>query len=147
MKKVETNLKLIGKSLQDLSTFSAYLQDSLIKIKDIYYLKNNRFFILILSRFMWEDIEKGIFRKPKRIKCIVRFMGILNVISKNINQKKSNRILEFLTMSTNLNKNKIYEIKLIFSGNLTIQLFAEQIDVLFEDIGNAWIVKNYPKHE
>ena len=144
--KEKVNLRLIGNSLEDLSTFSAYLQDSLVKIKDIFYLKKNRIFILLLNRFMWEDVERGIFRDYKRIQCIVRFIGILKVISKNINQKKKDRLLELLTISTVINKNEVYEIKLIFSGNSTVVLFAEQIDILFEDVGDPWVVKNYPKH-
>ena len=144
--KEKVNLRLIGNSLEDLSTFSAYLQDSLVKIKDIFYLKKNRIFILLLNRFMWEDVERGIFRDYKRIQCIVRFIGILKVISKNINQKKKDRLLELLTISTVINKNEVYEIKLIFSGNSTVVLFAEQIDILFEDVGDPRVVKNYPKH-
>ena len=144
--KEKINLRLIGNSLEDLSTFSAYLQDSLIKIKDISYLKKNRIFILLFNRFMWEDVEKGIFRDYKRIQCVVRFIGILKVISKNINQKKKNKILELLTISSAINKKEIYEIKLIFSGNSTVVLFAEHIDILFEDVGDPWVVKNHPKH-
>ena len=95
---------------------------------------------------MWEDVEKGIFRRPKRIKCILKFGGVLKVKSKNINQKKKDKILEFLTMSTILKDDYIYQIRLIFSGNSNIILFVEQIDVLFEDIGSSWIVKNHPRH-
>ncbi len=145
-KKEESNLKLIGKSLEDLSTFSAYLQDALIKVSDVSFLKKNKIFILMSSRFMWEDAEKGIFRQPKRIKCILKFGGVLKVKSKNINQKKKDKILEFLTMSTILKDDDTYQTKLIFSGNSNIILFTEQIDVLFEDIGSYWIVKNQPKH-
>ena len=145
-KKEEINLKLIGKNSEDLSTFSAYLQDSLIKVVDISYLKKNKIFILMLNRFMWEDAEKGIFRQPKRIKCVLKFVGVLKVISKNVNQEKKDKILEFLTMSTVLNDDDIYEVRLIFSGNSNILLFVEQIDVLFEDIGSSWVVKNQPKH-
>ena len=92
--KEKINLRLIGNSLEDLSTFSAYLQDSLVKIKDISYLKKNRIFILLLNRFMWEDVERGIFRDYKRIQCIVRFIGILKVISKRM-KKSSNLSLKF----------------------------------------------------
>ena len=92
--KEKINLRLIGNSIEDLSTFSAYLQDSLIKIKDISYLKKNRIFILLFNRFMWEDVEKGIFRDYKRIPCVVRLFGILIVISLNILQKIKDKILE-----------------------------------------------------
>ena len=82
------NLRLIGKNEEDLKIISAYLQDSIVLIRDIVFLKKNRVFIMILNRFMWEDIEKGVFRKNKRIRCAVKFEEVLKVHSKNINQKK-----------------------------------------------------------
>ena len=50
------NLKLIGKNQEDLKVVSAYLQDSIVATKDIVFLKKNRTFIMIASRFMWEDV-------------------------------------------------------------------------------------------
>ena len=41
-----------------------------------------------LNRFMWEDVEKGVFRKNKRIRTILKFENVLEVLSKNINQLK-----------------------------------------------------------
>ena len=82
------NLKLIGNNQEDLKVISAYLQDSIVIIKDIIFLKQNRTFIMIVNRFMWEDIEKGVFRQSKRIRCAVKFEEVLKVKSKNINQKK-----------------------------------------------------------
>ena len=41
-----------------------------------------------LNRFMWEDVEKGVFRKNKRIRTILKFENVIEVKSKNINQKK-----------------------------------------------------------
>jgi len=35
-------LKLIGKNIEDLKTISAYCQDSIVKIKDLIYLKENK---------------------------------------------------------------------------------------------------------
>ena len=89
-------LKLIGKNIEDLKTISAYSQDSIVKIKDIVYLKENKIFIVMLSRFMWEDLEKGIFRNYKRIKSVLKFNFIENVLAKNINQQHKNRNLELL---------------------------------------------------
>ena len=81
-------LKLIGKSIEDLKTISAYLQDSIVTINDIIFLKTNKIFIIMVNRFMWEDAEKGLFRENKRIRCAVKFNRVFKVISKNINQKK-----------------------------------------------------------
>ena len=82
------NLKLIAKTSEDLRVISAHLQDSIVSISDIANLKKNRIFLMQLNRFMWEDVEKGVFRKNKRIRTILKFENVIEVKSKNINQKK-----------------------------------------------------------
>ena len=140
-------LKLIGRSSDDLKTISAYLQDSIVVQKDIIFLKKNKIFIMIVSRFMWEDAEKGLFRENRRIKSAVRFNRVLNVICSNINQKKRNKMLELLTIENILLKDKTFKIKLIFSGNSIITVFAEEIEAVLDDLGKSWIVKKAPKHQ
>ena len=51
-----------------------------------------------LNRFMWEDVEKGVFRKNKRIRTILKFDNVLKVISKNINQSKKDKFWIFLLL-------------------------------------------------
>ena len=139
-------LKLIGKNIEDLKTISAYCQDSIVKIKDIVYLKENKIFIMMLSRFMWEDIEKGVFRNYKRIKSVLKFNFIENVLAKNINQQQKNRNLELLAIKSNYNQNNLYDTSLIFSGNNIILLKSEEIDVMLDDQEYFWEVKHSPKH-
>ena len=140
-------LKLIGKNIEDLKTISAYSQDSIVKIKDIVYLKENKIFIAMLSRFMWEDLEKGVFRNYKRIKSVLKFNFIENVLAKNINQQQKNRNLELLAIKSNYNQNNLYDISLIFSGNNIILLKSEEIDVMLDDQEYFWEVKHSPKHK
>jgi len=139
-------LKLIGKNIEDLKTISAYCQDSIVKIKDLVYLKENKIFILMLSRFMWEDLEKGAFRNYKRIKSVLKFNFIENVLAKNINQQQKNRNLELLAIKSNYNQNNLYDTSLIFSGNNIILLKSEEIDVMLDDQEYFWEVKHSPKH-
>jgi len=140
-------LKLIGKNIEDLKTISAYSQDSIVKIKDIVYLKENKIFIVMLSRFMWEDLEKGVFRNYKRIKSVLKFNFIENVLAKNINQQQKNRNLELLAIKSNYNQNNLYDTRLIFSGNNIILLKSEEIDVMLDDQEYFWEVKHSPKHK
>jgi len=44
--------------------------------------------LMQLNRFMWEDIEKGVFRKNKRIRTFLKFDNVLKVSSKNVKQLK-----------------------------------------------------------
>jgi hypothetical protein len=139
-------LKLIGKNIEDLKTISAYSQDSIVKIKDIVYLKENKIFIVMLSRFMWEDLEKGVFRNYKRIKSVLKFNFIENVLAKNINQQQKDRNLELLAIKSDHNQNNLYDTRLIFSGNNIILLKSEEIDVMLDDQEYFWEVKHSPKH-
>ena len=92
------NLKLIAKSDEDLRVISAHLQDSIVSPQDIANLKKNRIFLMQLNRFMWEDIEKGVFRKNKRTRTILKFENVINVSKKNINLKNKERFLDFLAI-------------------------------------------------
>ena len=141
------NLKLVANSDEDLRVISAHLQDSIVYTSDIANLKKNRIFLMQLNRFMWEDVEKGVFRKNKRIRTILKFENIISVISKGINQKKKPRFLDFLAVESNLLADKTYEIKLIFSGDSVIKVNSEVIDVTLDDQGYPWESKTKPKHK
>ena len=141
------NLKLIGKNIEDLQVISAYCQDSVVKLKDIVFLKKNRTFVMMLNRFMWEDAEKGAFRQNKRIRCAIKFDEVLEVKSKKINQKNKNRLLECLAIKCNETLNNNYEVKIFFAGGSIITLISEFIEVVMNDLGASWNVKYIPKHK
>ena len=141
------NLKLLATSDEDLRVIAAHLQDAIISIQDIANLEKNRIFLIQLNRFMWEDIEKGVFRKNKRIRTVLKFDNVLSVRSKNINLKNDNNFLDFLTIECNVLPDKSYEIKLIFSGDSVIKIKSEVIDVTLNDQGAPWETKTQPKHD
>ena len=141
------NLKLIAKTEEDLRVVSAYLQDSIASISDIANLKKNKILLMQLNRFMWEDVEKGVFRKNKRIRTILKFENILEVHSKNINQSKKDKFLDFLAIESNIMPDNNYEMKIIFAGDSVIRVVSEIIEVTLDDQGDAWDTKNKPKHK
>ena len=141
------NLKLIAKTEEDIRIVSAHLQDSIGNVADIANLKKNKIFLMQLNRFMWEDVEKGVFRKNKRIRTILKFENVLKVISRNINQLKKDKFLDFLAIETNITPDNNYEMKIIFAGDSIISIIAEVIEVTLDDQGEAWDTKNRPKHK
>jgi|TARA_B110001452_G_scaffold176679_1_gene148170 hypothetical protein len=141
------NLKLLATSDEDLRVIAAHLQDAIVSVKDIASLKKNRIFLIQLNRFMWEDVEKGVFRKNKRIRTMLKFDNVTSVLSKNISSIDSKNFLDFLTIESNLLPDKSYEIKLIFSGDSVLKIKAEVIDVTLDDQGSPWETKTQPKHD
>ena len=141
------NLKLIARTDEDLRIISAHLQDSIASTSDIASLKKNKIFLMQLNRFMWEDVEKGVFRKNKRIRTILKLENVLNVLSKNIVQNKKNNFLDFLAIETIKMPDNNYEMKIIFAGDSIIRIICEVIEVTLDDQGEAWDTKNKPKHK
>ncbi len=144
---VAKNLKLIAKTEEDIKVVSAHLQDSILSVADIASLKKNKIFLMQLNRFMWEDVEKGVFRKNKRIRTVLKFDNVLKVFSKNINQKKKDNFLDFLAIETIKMPDNNYEMKITFAGDSIIRIIAEVIEVTLDDQGEAWDTKNKPKHQ
>ena len=143
----KNNLKLIGKNQEDLKVISAYSQDSIVAVKDMIFLEKNKIFVMIINRFMWEDIGKGTYKQNKRIRCAIKFEGILKVKSKKINQKNRNKRLECLAIECNEISSKNYEINFFFAGGGLITLISESIEIVMNDLGEAWNVKHVPKHK
>jgi len=141
------NLKLVCKNQEDLKVISAYLQDSIVSSKDIKFLKKNRIFLMIVNRFMWEDVEKGVFRESKRIRCAIKFEHVLAVKSKQVNQKNKNKYLGCLAIKSEKFPNNNHNIKILFSGESVISLVSEVLEVYMQDLGSAWNTKHIPVHK
>ena len=140
------NLKLIARTVEDLRVVSAYLQDAIVNLNEIANLKKNKILLLQLNRFMWEDVEKGVFRKNKRIRTILKFENVIKVKSKNIVLAGKDKFLDFLTIETNQTIDNNYEMKILFAGDSIVKVTAEVIEVTLDDQGEAWDTKNKPKH-
>ena len=92
-------------------------------------------------------LKKEFLGKNKRIRTILKFENVIEVNSKNINQKNKDKFLDFLAIECNQTPDKNYEMKLIFSGDSVIRVLAEVIEVALDDQGEPWDTKNKPKHK
>jgi|TARA_B100000586_G_scaffold100900_1_gene72181 hypothetical protein len=140
-------INLIGKNQDDLRIISAYLQDSIVTVKDIVFLKQNRTFVMIVNRFMWEDAEKIDSRKNKRIRCAVKFEEVIKVESININQKNKNKPMECLAIECSASNDQTYKTMIFFAGNGIIALISETIEIVLQDLGKSWSTKHIPRHK
>ena len=140
-------LKLNATTIEDLKVLSAHLQDSITQPGNILHLNKNRILLIQFNRFMWEDVEKGVFRKNKRILSILKFENVLSVNAKNLNQKKKDHFLDFLAIESKLLSDKSYQVILHFADDKLLKINAEVIDCFLDDQGDPWETKNKPKHD
>ena len=119
--------KIIANDYEGLQMISACCAGAEIRINEIKYLKQNKIFLISLTR---STIEKE--NEKKKINSICKFEFVDSVKSKNIKQGDGNQKLELITMNYLKNKEN-YEISLIFTNNAYITLSTEIIEVTLDD--------------
>ena len=123
----------------ELKIIATILQDGLVEVSEVKYLPSIRSFIIMITRFMWE--EKIINKENKRIKAVLVFEDVLSVFSKNIDQMNKSNTLELITFNYFPTKSKNIEIQLLFKNDAIIKLETEIIKCKLQDQGKPWSVK------
>ena len=119
--------KIIANDQEGLQMISACVSGSNTKVENIKYLASSKVFLISIERIKVETDETD-----KKINSICRFDFVDKVKSKNIDQSKTEEILELVGIDYLKNKDD-YEINLIFSNNSHIVLTTEAIEVRLED--------------
>ena len=136
-------MKLNAIDTEELKIIATVLQDGLIEVSDVKYLPSIRTFIVMITRFMWE--EKIVNKTNNRTKAVLVFEDVLAVHSRNIDQMNKTKVLELLTFNFYYNKSKNIEIELLFNNDATIKLETELVQAKLEDQGESWTVEEVNK--
>jgi hypothetical protein len=137
-----TKLKLSALDPADLEIISAHMQDAVITLGDIRYLKPQRRFALIANRFLWQT-QKPPYERRRTGLSIDR---VLTAKSQHISQG-ADAVLSLLAISFTPGEAPSGTIVLTFSGGGQINLEVECIEARLEDLGPAWETPNLPSHE
>ena len=140
---VLNRMKLNAIDTEELKIIATVLQDGLIEVSDVKYLPSIRIFIVMITRFMWE--EKIVNKTNNRTKAVLVFEDVLAVHSRNIDQMNKTKVLELLTFNFYNNKSKNIEIELLFNNDATIKLETEVVQAKLEDQGESWTVEEVNK--
>ena len=140
---VLNKMKLNAIDTEELKIIATVLQDGLIEVSDVKYLPSIRTFIVMITRFMWE--EKIVNKTNNRTKAVLVFEDVLAVHSKNIDQMDKAKVLELLTFNFYYNKSENIEIELLFNNDATIKLETEVVQAKLEDQGESWTVEEVNK--
>ncbi len=119
--------KIIATDKEGLQIISACCSGAKVKISDIKFLQTNKIFLISVER---TKVETG--QEDKKVHSVCKFDCVVQVKSKNIDQKKQEIILELIGIDYLKNKDD-YTINLIFDNNAHITLMTETIEVRLED--------------
>jgi len=141
-------LRLIALDAEDLAVLSAHLQDAVVKAGDMSWLPGQKRFALVLNRFAWEAVEKGLRRKKsyQRRRTGLHFDRVASVQSSAIDRAGKDNVLSLLAVQFHETESPAGEVHLVFSGGGTIRLSVECLEAQLSDLGPAWSADHAPRH-
>ena len=140
-----TPLKLRASDKEDLGVISAILQDAVIAIDEMTFLKGESRFAFVANRFCWEDANRD---KPlegniiyERVNCGICFDTVTAVRQNGLNQAKKAQIISLLSITV-----EEEFIDLAFSAGITVRLQVEKILCHMQDLDEPWPTQRRPSH-
>ncbi|MGE0254383.1 MAG: DUF2948 family protein [Alphaproteobacteria bacterium] len=143
-----TPLKLRIVDAADLEVVSTLLQDALVPIGDIAWLRDERRFVMAVNRFRWESTgdERA---TAERVLAGVSFGGVTAVRLRDIDLGRRDAFLSLLAIAGGAEAGEPF-VDIAFAGvdggRPTIRLTVAGIDGLVEDFGEAWPTAWRPAH-
>ncbi len=134
-------LRLAAKDTEDLAIISAHMQDALVRLADIRFLKRPRKFALVANRFAWEERPKS-----ERRRTGLHLEHVLSVRQSGLGDTSGEMTLSLLSITFEDGAAPSGTVVLTFSAGHSIRLEVEYLDLQLKDLGAAWATEFTPAH-
>ena len=162
------SLKLRARDVEDMDVIASCVQDGLVPLRDISWMKREKRLILVLNRFMWEQtpgsaagaeepvapaaqgsgtgdasFEDAEARATHwRSNAMLVFDKVKRVQTCGVDPKDRDQFLNLLTIASEPKR-----ITLIFSDEARLRLEISEIRCHLSDVGEPWPSWSVPRHE
>lgn len=143
------DLKLIALDAEDLAIIAAHLQDAVLRMDDMAYLKSEQRFAAVVNRFDWSEAAA----KPVsphenfvRRRTGVRIERVTGAQVHGLDLSKRDQVLSLLTLTFEPGEEPQGQILLSFAGGGAVRLQVECVEAALTDLGAAWVTKRRPEH-
>jgi hypothetical protein len=144
-----TGLKLIALDTEDLDVVSAHLQDAVINVGEMAYLKRERRFAAIVNRFDWSEAlsaSRSSRRPFTRRRAGLRIEHVLGAQLTGIDLADKRQTLSVLAVRFEPTTAPEGYLTIACAGNFAIRLHVECLEAELKDLGAAWATKSKPQH-
>jgi hypothetical protein len=146
-------LKLRCEDAEDLVVLSSLLQDALVPLAEVAWLPEERRFVFVAGRFVWEECldvtlppEQAKVERYSRCHFGVTFETVTAVKSRGIDLADRGRILELLAIKPEAETENPAAVELLFAGGASIRLEVERLFAHGQDMGEPWPTRWRPRH-
>jgi hypothetical protein len=140
-------LKLIALDEEDLRVLSCHLQDAVIRVGDMAYLKQDMRFAAIANRFDWEAAARGDGDEAyQRRRSGLRFERVKSARLQGFDLQQKDAVLALLAVTFEPEEEPSGAVTLHFAGGGAVRLEVECIEAELRDLGAAWRTRSKPLH-
>jgi len=152
-------IRLMAKDAADLAVVASCLQDALVPLAEMRFLKEEQRFVMLVNRFRWEqgelapadrkgDANYADASGSQRINSGVCIDGVTAVRSRGLDREKAAKFLSLMTLGLAApDQGGPNTLNLVFAGGGVIQLEIEGASVFLQDFGEAWPTQWRPDHD
>lgn len=140
------DLKLIALDAEDLRVLSCHLQDAVIRVGDMAYLKQEMRFAAIANRFDWEQLAKDTDADFQRRRAGLRFERVTSARVQGFDLQQKDTALALLAVTFEATEEPSGAVTLHFAGGAAVRLEVECIEAELRDLGAAWRTRTKPVH-
>lgn len=128
-------LALLGQDASDIETFSALLQDATLRLVDIGYDRKARRLACLVNRYRREAAS------PSRIRSAFRIEAV-NAVQRSGWPADAEAVTAILSLS-------LADDWLVITcaGGIAVRARIEVVDLVLEDMGEAWATTRVPHHD
>lgn len=141
-----SDLKLIALDPDDLAVLSAHLQDSVLKTGDIRWLAEEKRLVVVLNRFVWEQVDGRRSRTFERRRSALSFARVERVRATRIVPGATDTVLELLAVRFIAGEAPSGTVELVFAGGGVLHAEVECLEAAMADLGAAWSTTHCPSH-
>lgn len=140
------DLKLIALDPEDLQVLSCHLQDAVIRVGDMAYLRGDMRFAAIANRFDWERAATDESSPYQRRRAGLRFERVTSARVHGFDLQQKDTALALLAVTFEGGEEPSGAVTLHFAGGGAVRLDVECIEAELRDLGAAWRASSKPVH-
>ncbi|MCP8895370.1 DUF2948 family protein [Shinella daejeonensis] len=140
------SLKLLALDTEDLAVVSAHLQDAVFKTEGLAYDARRGVFSIVANRFVWEKaMPRG--RTFERRRSVVAIKRVNAVRTIGIDRGNGDAVFSMLALDfTPKGEGPEGTLEVLLSGEASIALDVECVELQLADTGGAWETSLKPRH-
>lgn len=139
-------LRLMAGDQEDLGVISACLQDAVAKLGDFAWLPDERRFVMVANRFVWECAGRGRKGPFARVRAGAHFDDVKAARFQHLRTDAKDAVVELLSIRFEAGEDGAGEIILDFAGGGAVRLDVESINAYMSDISDPWRTRAKPRH-